>query len=232
MSSDDDPPSRDRQQANHGGSTGRHRNAPAGDGPDANERADPSGKGGSGSGRALVIGMAALLVVALSLWLLPLPLAGAGSVLGLLMLAIAAIDADHFIVPDILSLPAIALGLLASGRLVLATSPDLVALDNVLGAAVGAFSLWAVAVGYEKARGHAGLGFGDVKLAAAGGAWVGLSQFPQMLFLASASALVLVTLAAWRGGANIDRRTRVPFGAFLAPAIWIVWLLDRLGLLL
>ncbi len=183
------------------------------------------------SPRTLVMLLAAASIVAASLALPTARLAVVSLGLGLSMLAIAAIDADRFIVPDVLSLPAIPVGLLASGRLV---SPELsawVALDNCLGAAAGWLILWAIARSYHSARGQAGLGFGDVKLAAAGGAWVGIAALAQVILLASLAALVVVGARAAQSGTPVDRHARVPFGAFLAPAIWIVWSLQQHGVL-
>ncbi|WP_020188168.1 prepilin peptidase [Methylopila sp. 73B] len=77
--------------------------------------------------------------------------------------------------------------------------------------------LWAVREAYFRARGRDGLGLGDVKLAAAAGCLAGAAGFAVALFAASLAGLVVAALR--RAG----REDRLPFGALLAPAVWVVW---------
>ena len=143
--------------------------------------------------------------------------------LGWAMLAIALIDAQRFTIPDVLSLPAIPAGLLASGYLLDPWSSQLVSLDHAIGACLGGAVFWLVREAYWRLRRREGLGLGDVKLAAAGGAWVGWERLADMVLLSAAAALSLaVALAALRGG-RLSGAERLPFGAFLAPSIWVVW---------
>jgi leader peptidase (prepilin peptidase) / N-methyltransferase len=167
---------------------------------------------------------AATLVCAASTALFPPMQAAVSLLLGLAMLLIAVADWRHFIIPDGLSLPAIPLGLLASGYLVRPEATDFVDLDHLAGAALGWLGLWAIAKGYAASRGAEGLGFGDVKLAAAAGAWVGASQLGAVLLLASSTALIGALMVSRTRGEALNRTMRLPFGAFLAPAIWLVWL--------
>ena len=67
-----------------------------------------------------------------------------------------------------------------------------------------------------------GLGLGDVKLAAAIGAWLPLEAIPLCFALATGGALLTV-MAARLSGQAVMRTTRIPFGAFLCPALWIVF---------
>ena len=71
-------------------------------------------------------------------------------------------------------------------------------------------------------RAREGLGFGDVKLAAAVGAWLPLQAIPLCFALAAGAALVAVLLAHSRGEA-ISGSTKIPFGAFLCPALWLIF---------
>lgn len=73
-----------------------------------------------------------------------------------------------------------------------------------------------------------GLGLGDVKLAAAGGLWLGWDLFPIAVLVAALGAILWISIlaGAQRGW---DRQRKIPFGAFLAPAIWICWLGGRLA---
>ena len=141
--------------------------------------------------------------------------------------AITISDVRHFIIPDVLSLPAIPAGVLAfwfvsGGDGLQAT------IMSVLGALLGGASLYAIKAGYERVRHVEGLGLGDVKLFAAGGAWLGPGDLAVTLLLASLAALIAVVIAmAIKGRRGITRMTPLPFGAFIAPAIWLVWMYQQ-----
>lgn len=136
--------------------------------------------------------------------------------LTLVAAALALFDLRRGRLPDWLTLPLAAAGLLRGWRLgVLA--------DGALGCVLGFAVFAGLAVGYRRLRGREGLGFGDVKLAAAGGAWIGWQGLPSAVLLAAAAALAV---AAARG--RLQAAERIPFGAFLAPAILLVWLLGPL----
>lgn len=136
------------------------------------------------------------------------------------MALVVLVDYRHFIIPDGLSLPAIPLGLAA------ATSafPEPVLLDHALAALAAGSSLYAVRAVYRRVRGIEGLGLGDVKLATAAGAWVGLDYLPMTCLLATCAALfaVLARSAFTRAG-ETTMTTAIPFGSFIAPAIVIMW---------
>jgi leader peptidase (prepilin peptidase) / N-methyltransferase len=143
--------------------------------------------------------------------------------LGWTMLAIAIVDAQRFTIPDVLSLPAIAVGLLASGWLLDPWASQLVSLDHLIGACLGGVAFWLVREAYWRLRGREGLGLGDVKLAAAGGAWIGWEHLADVVLLAAAGALSFaLALAIVRRG-RLSEGERIPFGTFLAPSIWMVW---------
>lgn len=160
-----------------------------------------------------------LLIGVLSALLGGGPLALATAVLGWWLLLIALIDAEHMLLPDSLTLPLIALGLLASGW----RTPDLW-LDHLIGAAAGFGALWLVAFLYRRLRGRDGLGDGDPRLFAASGAWLGWQALPQVLLGASLLALGFVLVQHLRGH-SLRAQDALPFGPFLAVATWAVWLL-------
>jgi leader peptidase (prepilin peptidase) / N-methyltransferase len=144
--------------------------------------------------------------------------------LGWWLLALAWIDLRRWVLPDALTLPLIVAGLLAA----LALDPDdLVA--RALGAALGYLVLRLVGSVYLRLRGREGLGQGDAKLFAAAGAWLGALALPQVILVAA-----VVALAAAAGlrlvGARIGAQTALPFGPFLALAIWALWLFGPLPL--
>jgi leader peptidase (prepilin peptidase) / N-methyltransferase len=146
-----------------------------------------------------------------------------GAGLALVMIAIAVIDARHFLIPNELVLSGLVLGLAAAaaqpGRWV----------TNVAGAAgrglVVALLFLAFRTLYRLLRGREGIGLGDVKLAAVAGAWLGWTAVALAIDIAALSALAAVLLDTLRGR-KFTATTRVPFGLFFAPAIWLAWLVD------
>lgn len=99
----------------------------------------PSTQGDGGTVQMRIFGLivVSMAVMATSAQLLSVRLAVVGILLGLVMMAIAVIDADAFIIPDWLSLPAIPLGLLASGRLLHPDVDDIVDASHLIGAFAG-----------------------------------------------------------------------------------------------
>jgi leader peptidase (prepilin peptidase)/N-methyltransferase len=162
--------------------------------------------------------IAALGIAILSLATDRGPDAWVDAALGWWLLALAWIDWRHFILPDLLTLPLVALGLAAAWVL----APGEL-WDRVGGAACGYLGLWLAAWLYRRLRGREGLGLGDAKLLAAAGAWVGASGLPSVL-----AGAAIAGLAAAGGmmatGTRLDRHSALPFGPFLAAATWLVWL--------
>jgi leader peptidase (prepilin peptidase)/N-methyltransferase len=158
--------------------------------------------------------------VAVSAWAV---LAGGGPaevwvncLLGWCLLALGWIDARHMRLPDAITLPLIACGLAAVGLL---DKPSL--LIHASGAVLGFLLFYGLSVGYRMLRGREGLGVGDAKLLAAGGAWVGIDSLAPLILLA---ALFGISWTVLRGmaGANVHLSFRIPFGPFLGLAIWLV----------
>lgn len=138
-----------------------------------------------------------------------------GAVLLPALAALTWIDARTFRLPDALTLPLIGVGLIQSwylsGRL----------LDGLIGACAGYLFFLAVEKGFRALRGIDGLGRGDAKMLAAGGAWCGWMELPWIVLVASGTGLVfagLMTLTGRRPGGMIA------FGPFLALGIAAVWL--------
>lgn len=163
----------------------------------------------------LVEAATGLLFLAASLKLPHLLWALHAVVLGSLCLALALIDLEHMILPDALTLPGVAIGLL----LALAGGPTPLldaAIGTVLGAALPLAIIWA----YRWLRGVEGMGFGDVKLLAMLGAFLGWQGMLLTLSLAAvAGALVGVGLMVTGRG---SRQTELPFGTFLCAAAVVV----------
>jgi leader peptidase (prepilin peptidase)/N-methyltransferase len=169
---------------------------------------------------AIVVGGAGAIAV-ISAMTLPWIAALASTVLGALMLAGADIDARTYLLPDIVTLGALACGILAAAAL--DPYEPWRAVATASGRAAGtAGALALVRWCYAQLRGREGLGFGDVKLAAAAGAWLPLESIPICLALAAGGGLIAAMIARLRAQ-RIDAATKVPFGAFLCPALWLVF---------
>jgi leader peptidase (prepilin peptidase)/N-methyltransferase len=162
------------------------------------------------------------------------PLAGALLLIAFLV-ALAFIDLDTQFLPDQLTLPLVWAGLAmslflgppgddpaatggASGGIASTLPPPLA--DAVLGAIAGYLVLWVVHHAFRLATGKEGMGYGDFKLLAALGAWLGWQTLLPIVLVASvAGALVGIALMVLKGH---GRDHPIPFGPFLAVAGWIV----------
>jgi leader peptidase (prepilin peptidase)/N-methyltransferase len=150
------------------------------------------------------------------------PLA-AGLAFTWILIAAAGIDARTQLLPDQLTLPLLWLGLLLS------LVPVFVPSDAaIIGAGIGYLSLWSVYWAFKLSTGKEGMGYGDFKLLAALGAWMGaMSLLPIVLLSSLIGAIVGGTVLAMRGQ---DRSTPIPFGPFIAAAGWVWFVVgDRLG---
>ena len=164
------------------------------------------------------IELAALGVALWSLSVLPGWLALVGCLLGWTLLTLALIDARTFMIPNVLSLPLIAAGLLLAPLL-----PAVSLWDHVLGAAFGAALIAVTAAVYRRLRGREGIGMGDAKLLAAAGAWVGWQGLGSVLLLAAVVGLGVSLALRLRSGAP-DLTQPIPFGPYLALGFWLTWL--------
>ena len=140
------------------------------------------------------------------------------------LLAISVIDIDHQIIPDSMSLPLMWAGLAMSllhpldGASVLFVAPR----SRIIGALAGYRSLWSVYHAFRLVTGKEGMGYGDFKLLAALGAWLGWQMLPLIILLSAVvGALVGITLIVVK---RHDRSVPIPFGPYLAAAGWIAML--------
>jgi leader peptidase (prepilin peptidase)/N-methyltransferase len=138
----------------------------------------------------------------------------AALVLTWMLIAAAGIDLRTQLLPDQLTLPLLWIGLLIS------LVPLFVEMSSaILGATLGYLSLWSVYWVFRIATGKEGMGYGDFKLLAALGAWMGTaSLLPVVLLSSLVGACIGGALLALRGK---DRNTPIPFGPFIAAAGWI-----------
>lgn len=138
------------------------------------------------------------------------------------LIVIAFIDIENFIIPNCISFPLILLGL-ACNALALFQSFE----NALIGAFFGYFSLWAVLYIYKFLTKKEGLGFGDLKLLAGLGAWLGWQMLPHIILFASVSGAIFgIILILLR---RATRDTPLPFGPFLASGgIIALFLLPRI----
>lgn len=141
-------------------------------------------------------------------------------VLGIWLVAIAAIDLRHYRVPDVLSLP-----LVAAGLIVAAIDSPLTLRNHLIGAGVGYLLFALIGEAFFRLRGREGLGLGDAKLLAAAGAWTGWEALPAVLLLASCLGLAFALGSRLLG----SKDERIAFAPHLAIAFWLVWTFDNLG---
>ncbi len=169
------------------------------------------------------IELAALGIALWSAWLAVDWLLWPSCLLGWLLLALAAIDLRCFLLPDFLTLP-----LLAGGLLLCAVAEPASLVPHALAAALGFAFVVALRQAYWRLRRREGIGLGDAKLLAAAGAWVSWEGLASVLLVASVAALAS-TLLRYKRGSSISLVDRVPFGAFLCLGTWLVWLYGPLG---
>jgi leader peptidase (prepilin peptidase)/N-methyltransferase len=150
-----------------------------------------------------------------------------GAWLAALMLAIAITDARRYIIPNQLTATAVALALFRAG--VVGPEAGWPALIWAgARAAATAVPLLLLMAGYRRWRGRDGLGLGDIKLAAVAGAWLGLVAIFAVIELAALSALGAYMVNGLLRRRPLKSTAFLPFGLFLAPAIWIGWLVEAL----
>ena len=140
------------------------------------------------------------------------------------LVAISLIDADHQIIPDSIVIPMMWAGLIASLFHPLAAADTLFIApqDAIVGAVAGYLSLWSVYQLFKLITGKEGMGYGDFKLLAALGAWLGWQALPTIILMSAVvGAIIGIALIVFRGR---DRQIPIPFGPYLAAAGWITML--------
>ena len=178
-----------------------------------------SGCGTSISPRYPIIEIFTALLSAYTAWHFGPTIQTAGALLLIWsLIALTAIDFDTQLLPDAITLPLLWLGLAFN---IANTYTDIS--TAVIGAMIGYLSLWLVFWGFKLATGKEGMGYGDFKLLAALGAWLGWQMLPAIILLSSlVGAIVGITLIlVARHGRNIP----IPFGPYLAAAgcIALLW---------
>jgi leader peptidase (prepilin peptidase)/N-methyltransferase len=145
-------------------------------------------------------------------------------IMTLALVPVAMIDADTQLIPDSIVLPLMWIGLAMSlfapvaGAETLFVAPG----DAIIGAMAGYLSLWSIYWLFKLVTGKEGMGYGDFKLLAALGAWLGWQQLPLIILMSAVvGAIVGIALMAFR---KHERSVPIPFGPYLAAAGWITML--------
>ena len=134
------------------------------------------------------------------------------------LIALAGIDADHQLLPDNFTLPLLWTGILLNFWSV---HTDLA--SSVMGAVAGYLALWSVYHLFRLLTGKEGMGYGDFKLLAALGAWMGWQMLPLIILLSSVVGALFGLILMGTG--KMKRDNPMPFGPFIAAAGWIalIW---------
>ena len=165
----------------------------------------------------LVEALTALLSLVVVVTMGPQWLTIAALALTWVLIALAFIDLEHFLLPDRITLPLLAVGLLVNA---IGGFTDL--LSALIGAVSGYGILWAVYHAYRALTGREGFGYGDFKLLGALGAWLGWQLLPLVILLsAGVGAAIGITLILLR---RHQRSEPLPFGPYLAGAGWLALL--------
>ncbi|OOE66877.1 prepilin peptidase [Salinivibrio sp. IB868] len=168
------------------------------------------------SPRYPLVEITSAIVCMLPAWLIPSPL-WAIAVMGasLTLLALTLIDWETLLLPDQLTL-----SLLWGGIALALTDVSPVSLtDSVMGAMAGYLSLWSLFWLFKLITGKEGMGYGDFKLFAALGAWVGWQVLPLLILLASLSGVVVGAFILRQQQKNLQHA--FAFGPFIAIAGWL-----------
>ena len=155
----------------------------------------------------------------------PTAATAAALVLTWFLIALSLIDLDHKLLPDGMTLPLLWLGLLVA---LIEPGGEPIFVDlraSVIGAAAGYLSLWSVYQLFKLLTGKEGMGYGDFKLLAALGAWLGW-QFLPLVIVLSAAVGSIVGLSLILTGQR-SRQAEIPFGPYLAGAGWIALIFGR-----
>ena len=143
--------------------------------------------------------------------------AGLGVLLTWILVALTFIDFDHQLLPDDIVLPTLWLGMGLSLVPVFAVTED-----AIIGAIAGYASLWLVFQLFKKLTGKEGMGYGDFKLLALLGAWLGWQYLPQIVLVSTIiGSLVGITLIITK---KANSSNAIPFGPYLALAGWVAML--------
>jgi leader peptidase (prepilin peptidase) / N-methyltransferase len=196
-----------------------------GDGPMLSRRPAGNAPGAMNYVRQLtfIFGPPGIAAAIASIWLVPGSGGWLGAVLALLMLVIAAVDFRHLIIPNELTIAALALAVLNAALEDTSSIVEAVAAAALRGLATMLLFL-ALRTIYRWLRHREGIGLGDVKLGFVAGAWLDWPLIPVSIEVAALVALAAYVTRQSMTKQPYDATARLPFGLFFAPSIWLSWL--------
>jgi leader peptidase (prepilin peptidase)/N-methyltransferase len=177
-----------------------------------------------GPGQLIAAVSLAVLVTVAGFALLPPVAALATGVLALFMALITLIDVRHFIIPNLLSYPAVPLGIVANIAVFHPEDWTAGLQESLLGAVLAGGTFFLMRALWFRVRGIEGLGLGDVKLAAVAGAWLGPALLPTACFAAAMAGLAAAGIMSLVPGRRLTMSDEIPFGSFIAPVILLFWI--------
>ena len=136
--------------------------------------------------------------------------------LGAALIMLSYIDMRTGLLLDVITLPLIVAGI------GFAVVSDGAWLFSIAGAGIGYALVAALAHLWRARRGYEGIGLGDAKLLAAGGAWVGAALLPMILLIASGLGIAAALIVSQKTQGDGDRAA-IPFGPALGLGIWVTW---------
>jgi leader peptidase (prepilin peptidase)/N-methyltransferase len=175
----------------------------------------------------LIFAFSGIVAAAGSIWLIPGAAGWLGGGLALLMLAIAAIDHRHLIIPNELTFAALALAIFNAALDAPSSMVEDVATALMRGLATMLLFL-ALRAFHGWLRQREGIGIGDIKLAFVAGAWLDWVMIPVSIEMAALAALAAYMTRQAITRRPIDAAVKLPFGLFFAPSIWLSWLVGAL----
>lgn len=130
------------------------------------------------------------------------------------LIALTVIDYDHQLLPDNITLPFLWIGLMLSLYNIFTDVQS-----SIIGAVAGYLVLWLVFHGFKLVTGKEGMGYGDFKLLAMLGAWMGWQMLPAIILMSSVVGVIVgVSLIMFK---NHNKNHPIPFGPYLATAGWV-----------
>ena len=138
----------------------------------------------------------------------------AALILSWALICLAVIDIDHYLLPDDITLPLLWLGLILNAFNIFT---DIY--SSLFGAVFGYLSLWSIYIIHKMITGKEGMGYGDFKLLAMLGAWLGWQLLPIIIIISSFMGAVIGLLAIMLMGFNKNKP--IPFGPYLAISGWV-----------
>jgi leader peptidase (prepilin peptidase)/N-methyltransferase len=175
--------------------------------------------------RHILTALVLLCCWSISLALAPSEIGVMGAVLSTLMWLIAVVDSCSFTIPDEFTAAGVAFGLLHAWLQNEGQVTSAVGWAAVQGGILAAL-FWGVRIAYRWFRGRDGLGLGDVKLAGVAGTWLMPATIPLVIEVAALSGLLVYIVRQYLLDRPLRANGRLPFGAFLAPAIWLGWVFE------